>query len=314
MPRTIIGIDISRDTVTAVQVKSLMQGYEITGCASVPVTAAGGINVALRGVCEEIDPKGSVCNSVVEDNRITFRNLNLPFAETRKIRQTIGFELETMLASPVEKLLIDFIVTDRSGTQTSLIAATVDRTYIGEFLAGFAPLSIEPEVLEIRNVSLANLIMQQQDTPESGMLLCLDSETCGMLFFHDRRIVLIRNLPFSGNDLTATAALAAKRENAEFTDPIRYEGSLLALCRTINLTLRGFQVESGIKYQPGKVFITGPGALVESTAPILERELNLSVSAVNLVENSPNIQLRDHLSQLYNPALKIGRASCRERV
>lgn len=303
MPRTIIGIDISRDTVTAVQVKSLMQGYEITGCAAVPVTAAGGINVALRGVFEEIDPKGSVCNSVVEDNRITFRNLNMPFAETRKIRQTIGFELETVLASPVEKLLIDFIVIDRSGTQSSLIAATVERTYIGELLAGFIPLSIEPEVLEIRNVSLANLIMQQQDTPESGMLLCLDSETCGMLFFHDRRIVLIRNLPFSGNDLAATAALAAKRENAELVDPKRYESSLLALCRTISLTLRGFQVEAGIKYQPGKVFITGPGALVESTAPFLERELNLSVSAVNLVDNSPNIQLRDHLSQLYNPAL-----------
>jgi len=303
MPRTIIGIDISKDTVAAVQVKSLIQGYEITGCSVVPVTEAGGINVALRGVCDEIDPKGSVCNSVVEDDRITFRNLNMPFAETRKIRQTIGFELETVLASPVEKLLIDFIVIDRTGPQTSLIAATADRSYIGEFLAGFTPLSIEPEVLEIRNVPLANQIMQQQDAPEGGMLLCLDSGTCGMLFFHDKRIVLIRTLPFSGEELATIASLAAKRERAEPADLKRYENSLLALCRTINLTLRGYQVEAGIKYQPGKVFITGPGALVESTAPILERELNLPVSPINLVENSPNIQLRDHLSQLYNPAL-----------
>jgi Tfp pilus assembly PilM family ATPase len=52
MPRTIIGLDISEDTVAAVQVKSRMQGYQVTGCTAVPITEAGGISVALRAVCE----------------------------------------------------------------------------------------------------------------------------------------------------------------------------------------------------------------------------------------------------------------------
>jgi general secretion pathway protein L len=228
----------------------------------------------------------------------------MPFAEIRKIRQTIGFELETLIASPVENLLIDFVVIGRTGSHTSLIAAMVDRTYVGEHLAGFASNGAEPEVLDIRNVSLVNQIMQLQDSPGSGILLCLDSAGCAMLLFHEKRIVLIRNLAFSSNDLATVAGHAAKGEETELAEPGRYENNLLNLCRTINLTLRGFQVEAGVHYQPEKVFITGPGALLESTELILGKELNLPVSAINLVEEiSQNIQLRDHLKQLYNPAL-----------
>ena len=304
MPRTIIGIDISKDTVAAVQVKSLIQGYEITNCYAVPITEAGGVSVALRGVCERIDPRGSACNSVVEDSRVAFRNLDMPFAETRKIRQTIGFELETVMASPVEKLLIDFIVIDRSGQQTSLIAATVDRTYVGEYLADFASNGVELELLGIRNVSLVNQIMQLQNSPGCGMLLCLDSGACSMVLFNDKRIVLIRDLVFPANELATVAVHAAKREKAALADHGRYENNLQNLCRTINLTLRGFQVDSAKKYHPEKVFITGPGILVETTAPILEKKLELPVAAINLAEEtSQTVQLRDHLKQLYNPAL-----------
>ena len=75
MPRTIVGVDISEDTVAAVQVKSLMHGYQITGCIAVPITEAGGLKVALRAVFEGLEQKGAVCNSVIEDGHVSFRNL-----------------------------------------------------------------------------------------------------------------------------------------------------------------------------------------------------------------------------------------------
>lgn len=303
MPRTIIGLDISEDTVVAVQVKSLMQGYQIIGCSAIPITESGGISVALRGVCEEIDSKGSVCNSVIEDGHVAFRNLSMPFADLRKIRQTLGFELETVAASPVDGQLIDFIDINRTDSQTNLIAASVNRDYIEAHLSNFESFGVEPEVLDIRNVSLANQILMQQNSPENGMLLCLGSRTCSMLLFLEKRIVLIRHLPFNGNELAGVASLAAKREKAPLSDTQQYEAGLLSLCRSINLTLRGFQIETGTNLQPGKVFITGPGALVPATAEIIGKELELPVSNLNLRENTDNIQLSQHLIRLYNPAL-----------
>jgi general secretion pathway protein L len=304
MPRTIIGLDISADTVSAVQVKSLMQGYQIIGCAAVPITEAGGISVALRGVCEAIDSKGSVCNSVVEDGHVSFRNLSMPFSDLKKIRQTLGFELETLMASSVEEQLIDFIDVGRSGTQTSLIAASVNRDYIREHLSHFKSFDVEPEVLDIRNVSLVNQIMMQPNSPANGVLLSLGSRICSILLFSDKKIILIRHLPFHGNGLADTASLAAKRENVELPDSGAYEAGLVSLCRSVNLTLRGFQVETGAEdYKIQELFITGPGALVPATAEILGKELELKVSNVNLSENAENIQLSQHLTALYNPAL-----------
>jgi general secretion pathway protein L len=303
MPRTIIGLDISTDTVAAVQVKSLMQGYQIIGCAAVPITEAGGIGVALRGVCETIDSKGSVCNSVVEDGHVSFRNLSMPFTDLKKIRQTIGFELETLMASSVEGQLIDFIDVDRTGKQTDLIAASVSRDYMREHLSNFESFEVEPEVFDIRNVSLANQILMQQNSPANGMLLSLGSGICSILLFFDKKIVLMRHLPFRGKELAGFASLAAKREKADLPDTGGYEAGLVSLCRSINLTLRGFQVETGTNHKPEEVFITGPGALLPVTAEILGKELELKVSNLNLRENADNIQLSKHLTGIYNPAL-----------
>ena len=124
MPRTIVGLDIFEDTVAAVHVKSLMQGYQVINCVTVPVEEPGGIGAALAAVCEAIDPKGAACISVLEDGHVSFRNLGMPFVDHKKIRQTLPFELETMMSSPVEKQLVDFIEVRRSSSQTELIAAT----------------------------------------------------------------------------------------------------------------------------------------------------------------------------------------------
>ncbi|KPJ99582.1 MAG: hypothetical protein AMJ60_04605 [Desulfobacterales bacterium SG8_35] len=304
MPRTIIGLDISEDTVAAVQVKSLMQGYQVTSCLAVPITEAGGISVALRAVCEEIDPKGSACNSVIEDGHVAFRNLSMPFTDLKKIRQTLVFELETMMASSVDKHLVDFIDVDRIGTQTDLIAATVNRNYIAEHLSNFTSLGVEPEILDVRNLPLANQVIMQPDSPENGMLLCLGSSKGSIILFLGKKIVLIRQLPFNGKGLDAAAAQAAKREKvAPSFDSRVYEAGLAALCKKINLTLRGFQVETGSSIEPEKVFITGPGGLIPETAEIVSKELKIPASLLNLQETAGNIQLREHLAGLYNPAL-----------
>jgi len=303
MPRTIIGLDISEDTVAAVQVRSLMQGYQVTSCTAVPITEAGGISVALRAACEDIGQKGSACNSVIEDGHVSFRNLSMPFIALKKIRQTLVFELETMMASSVDEHLVDFIDVDRSGSQTDLIAASVNRAYIAEHLANFESLGVEPEILDIRNLPLANQIISRKDCPQNGMLLYLGSRKCSIVLFIEQKIVLIRQLPFKARELSAVAARAAKREKAESFDSEAYEAGLTTLCRSINLTLRSIQVESEKNVRPEKVFITGPGALISSTAEIVGKQLNIPTTIFNLQQTADNIQLDEHLVSLYNPAL-----------
>jgi general secretion pathway protein L len=303
MPRTIIGLDITEDIVAAVQVKSLMQGYQIIGCTAVPVTEEGGISAAMREVCEAIDCRGSACNSVIEDGQTAFRNLSMPFTDLKKIRQTIGFELETVMASTVDTHLIDFIDVARTSSQTDIIAASVKREYIGAHIAIFAELGIEPEILGIRNISLANQIIMQQNNPANGILLYLGSKSCSIVLFLDRKIVLIRHLPFAGKELAVAASQAVKGEKADQLDSQEFASGLISLCGTINLTLRGFQVESGTELLPEKVFLTGPGGLVPAITLIMANELGMPVSLLDLRVTAENIQLNQDLGNIYNPLL-----------
>jgi general secretion pathway protein L len=304
MPRTIIGLDISEDTVSAVQVKSLMQGYQITGCVAVPVTKAGGVSVAMRAVFEEIDQKGSACNSVIEDGQVSFRNLSMPFTDLKKIRQTLVFELEAQMAVSMDRYLVDFIDVERSGSQTDLIAATVNRDYITKHLSHFTSLGVEPEVLDVRNLPLANQILLRPNTPENGMLLCLGSKKCSIILYRGKKIVLIRQLPFKARGLATVASMAAKREQeVPAFDADAYGAELTALCKLIELTLHGFQAETGSRITPEQVFITGPGGLVAETAEIVSKNLALPASLLNLQETAANIQLSEPLAGVYNPAL-----------
>jgi Tfp pilus assembly PilM family ATPase len=304
MPRTIIGIDISEETLAAVHVKSLMQGYQVIGCTAVPITEAGGISFALRAICEEIDPKGSACNSVIEDGHVTFRNLSMPFTDLKKIRQTLAFELETMMTSSADTHLVDFIDVDRINSQTGLIAGSVSKTYIAEHLSTFESLGIEPEILDIRNLPLANQILMQQNSPENCMLLYLGSKQSSIILLLEKKIVLIRHLPFNGKGLIAVASQAAKRDKeAPPFDFPAYEAGLKLMCRSINLSLHAFKGETGNNIHPEKVFITGPGALIKETAEIVNRELALPVSPFDLQKTADNIQLGQHLASIYNPAL-----------
>jgi general secretion pathway protein L len=304
MPRTIIGLDISEDTVAAVQVKSLMQGgYQIIGCSAVPVTEAGGVSTALQGVFEDIDPKGSACNSVIEDGHVAFRNLSMPFADLKKIRQTLGFELETEKATSVEEQLNDFIDIDRTDSETNLIAASVNRDYIRDHLEIYEPLGIDPEILDIRNVSLANQLLLQKNRPDSGVLLNIGSKLCSLILFQERKIVLIRHLPYNGSPLAEIASLAAKRESLEALDSRQLESGLEFLSRAVNLTLQGYHVETRRELNLGRVFVTGPGALVPITLEILKEKLDLPVSSLDLREDTEDIMMDKHLAQIYNPAL-----------
>jgi general secretion pathway protein L len=302
MPKITVGLDISEDTVAAVQVKSLMQGYEITGCAAVPITEAGGISVALQAVCEEIDPKGSSCISVIPDGRVSLRNVTMPFTDLKKIRQTLAFELETMMASPVEEQLNDFIVLDQTTTESSLLAGSVKRSYLAEHLTNFEPFGVEPEIFDIRNAPLVNQFLAQKDTPDNGLYLYLGSRKSTVILFQNRKIALIRQLSYDGHGLKNVAAQAAKREKLEGFDFERYEAGLVSLCRTVNLTLQGFRAETGRNERPEILYVTGPGTLMSQTVDVLNRSFDLPVSVSDL-KKSANIQISDHLASLWNASL-----------
>ena len=52
MLRKVLGLDITSDSVAAVQVKGGLKGHHVTACAHVMIEEAGGLEEALKALVE----------------------------------------------------------------------------------------------------------------------------------------------------------------------------------------------------------------------------------------------------------------------
>ena len=110
MPEKILSLDIREDSVTALQLRSELKGYQITACARAPIKENSGLEDALSELSGKIDLSSDLCFASMPARDISYRNLNMPFGDPKKIRQTLGFEIETMVPYPAEDMVFDFII------------------------------------------------------------------------------------------------------------------------------------------------------------------------------------------------------------
>ncbi len=295
----ILGLDINEDFIAAVEVAGGLHGYQITACASVPLAKASDIDEALATIFEQINPKGAVCLSSIPAGRFSYRQLAMPFKDKKKIRQTVVFELEPMLAAAIDELLIDFTVVDQSADHTNILAASVSREFLAAHLAFLRSQNFEPVVLEIRDAPLVGCLLKRPATADNGLLLDVGSDKCTLALFLNRRIALIRDLPMVGSDIVS-ASTARDVDNA-VAEKERVAFRLESFCKAAQNTIRSFAAESGKLIPLEKVYITGCGAAGSEVVNSVGRFFNVPAEMVDL-RRSANVQIGKEMTGDWQPA------------
>ena len=191
MPGKILGIDISEDSITAVQVTSGLKGYQITACGRISIEDDGGIEETLKSLSQQMDLKSDTSLISIPGEEISYRNLHMPFKEPKKIRQTLPFEIETVVPFPVEDLVVDFNISDQSD-QSKIIAASVKKSSVSEYLAKLRTSGIDPDALDIRCVPTVSWLLHQEGIPDNGLFLEVGLKRNCIILYLKRRICLIR--------------------------------------------------------------------------------------------------------------------------
>ncbi len=298
MPGKILGIDIDADSVTAVRVEGGLRGYDIMGCAHVMIQEAGGLDEALKALSDRVDLKADACASSIPAEQVSYRNLRMPFRDTKKIRQTLAFTIEETVPFPIEDLLVDFTIADQSD-QSEILAASVRRGYISHYLALLQAHGIDPDIVDIRPAPLVLWLLRQVGTPDSGLLLDIGLNKGIMVLYLERRISLIRALPFSVGPLSGPAS-HQQTGNTQETQHI--ESCFSSLCSHVRNTLHAFEGQVNLAISPEKVFITGSGSLYPDTESLIEAFLDIPVEAINLVRDT-RIHVNEAIARFWDPAV-----------
>jgi hypothetical protein len=225
----------------------------------------------------------------------------MPFTDTKKIRHTIAFELETMVPFPIEDLIVDFTIIDRSD-QSEILAVSVRRRYISEYLTHLQSHGIDPDILDVRGVPMVLWLLRQEGIPDNGLLLEIGLKINTMVLYLNRRIGLIRTLPFSDDLIAQTMSSAPTGNHGGTQAAERVESCLSIFCTDIQNTLHTYGCQSNREVMPEKVFVTGSGSLYPDTESLLERFLDIPVERIDVIKDK-RVHMGEDVALLWNPGI-----------
>jgi len=311
MPDAILGLDIGSRSIKAVKVTGGMKGYALSACADVRLEPDSGLEGGLEELSKKISLNDTTCIASFQPDHISFRNLTMPFKDRKKILQTIGFELEPMLPFSVDAIVTDCLLANHS-EETRVLSASVPEDAFGEYLNSLAVQNLDPEIVDIADVSTAVQYAKQADEPLNALFLDIGSEITSFVLLSNGEVVLVRALHFGG--FTVTKAVAkAKDIPWEEAEAMKCGGNARALAgvvepviaslsRQIQNTLHAFRFDVMTDAVVDTVFITGGGAQCPDLPRILEDHLELPVETFDLAQLK-GLQISEESQDQWNPLL-----------
>ena len=215
MSRKVLGIDIRKESVSAVLVRTSLRENRIDTHAFIPIPDSeqdpDNIKAALQALAGQIDPAGCDCVVSISADHFSYRILKVPFKEAKKIRMVLPFELEPMIPLAVDDLVIDYLdlESDRLSDQTDLLAVAVPKSELDRYVENLAAIKIDPEMITISGLPSALFLARTADPGEDQLFLDINQTISTLFIVSSGRIRLLRSIPTPVSENTRARALGA---------------------------------------------------------------------------------------------------------
>lgn len=299
MPGKLLGLDISEDSITAVQVKSVLKGYQVTACAMAKIEENGGMENALKGILDQNDLKSDFYLASIPGTQISCRNLQMPFKDPKKIRQTLPFEIETMVPFPIDDVMIDFGIIDRSD-QSEILAVSIKKKFVSEYLAQLQSCEIDPDILDIRCMPIISWLLKQEGTHDNGLLLDIEKKITTMVLYAKRNIVLMRTFAINADPIAFSMTKDIDGDDANTQAFEQIKPAIRSLPRIVQNTIHAFNWQRNKVFSPEKVYFTGIDVFYPQTENILSELFDIPAEQVDLSKDK-RIRMNDDIVQIWDP-------------
>ena len=268
MSRKILGINFRKESISAVLLRTSLRESRVDAHAYVPIADSeeghDSIRMALENLCNEIDPISCDCVVSISADHFSYRNLQIPFKDSKKIRMVLPFELEPTIPYPVEDLVVDFIKleSDHQSENSDIIAVMVPKSELTPYIENLAAVGIDPEMITVSGLPAALFMGNQADQGENQLLLEVDQKQSTLFIIENGRLKLIRSFPTPTTDST--------------------QARLLAI--SVQRTVAAFEELSQSDFQPLDMVVSGTGLNGTDLADEISRALDLTVKQSNFTD------------------------------
>jgi general secretion pathway protein L len=287
MPEKRLGLDIREQGVAAVLVRGGLKTNQILAHAWIPVNGDLGIATALEQALASVTAQAGIERCPVaasfSDEDFSFRFVEVPFSEQRKIRQILPFELETLLPYRAEDIVSDYLVVEK-GQTTKCLAVALPSSAVAKNLELLGQNSINAESLCISAANAALLLASDPGIPKNAFFVDADSKRACILLLHEGRLVFLRHVagPF--------------------------DEQMAQLAEQMSFSARAYSQGFGGEFSPSTVFVSGPAFAEQNAAKELAGWSGLEVVSTDLAQQTQTRSLPES-QEPWQPALLNGALS-----
>lgn len=308
MAQFTIGLDLGHYAVKRVRLRSSFRAVELVDFEQVPVPQderpqRERLTEALSGL-GGWNPQDLVATAL-PGNEVTMRMLKLPFADRKRIAQTIGFELASQVPFHLDEVVFDYQPVGAAADGGSLVmVALCPQERLGRWLETLAAAGVDPRLLgadPLAASSLAEWLLSAQHPDDCVAVLDIGHSLSSLLVIEHQGPRFARSLSGGGELVTrqlcqafaidAERAEAGKRrglfvesrtrsvddpEQVPVSDAVRQ--GLAPLVREIRQSLAAHRSLS--PRQPRCLWLCGAGARIDNLDVYLGEELGVEVKFI----------------------------------
>jgi len=163
MAQTVVGLDVGATSIKMIRLEASLFRFEFVDFSEHPLP----MNVDLpweqlvTNVLQVLfSDRGMKADKVVASlpgRNVSARILTLPFSDRKKIDQTLPFEIESLIPLPLEDILLDYQVLEKTPEGAKVLVLFTEKSFLESHLDLLKEAGIDPNVILPSSVALANL-------------------------------------------------------------------------------------------------------------------------------------------------------------
>mgnify|MGYP002634765607 CR=1 FL=1 len=298
-----LGIDIRERSVSLTLLGKKLRAIEVLAEQTIAIKSLTGKDEKaekyfLNKVNHFITEQNSWPESVVVSlprGYVTFKTFELPAPDLESAQSMVAFELERQFSSGLEDLYYTFLLTPKAGNIFHITSAAIKKEIANYYLDLVRKLNLIPTILDVSTFANVNLVLSQEikNSPAVWALADISPEALDIALVKNNVIEFSRNLSWSkpairdANSKETSNSVQLKDLSTEITKILIVElQQALSSCRSIE-----------DNELVGHIFLTGGGDLTTHISQQLEKETEVSTTAlqspesVNTLESSSSLTL-----------------------
>jgi Tfp pilus assembly PilM family ATPase/Tfp pilus assembly protein PilN len=212
---------------------------------------------------------------------VTFKTFELPAPDLESAQSMVVFELERQFSSGLEDLYYTFQLTPKAGNMFHITSAAIKKEIANYYLDLIRKLNLTPTILDVSTFANVNLGLSQdiENSPSVWALADISPEALDIALVKNNVIEFSRNLNWSK---------PAIKDAKETSNSAELEGLSAEITKTLIVELQ--QALSSCRSIEdnelvGHIFLTGSGVLTPHIAQQLEKETEVSTTALQSPES-----------------------------